>query len=293
MISLWLHNVSCNLEILDLISVDFLVVNGFSSVSYMYIGDSVRLYRRNSIHVAGLCNTRRKKIRNNYGRCFKCLASDHRIADCRDPVRCIRCRKSGHRAYNCKEEDPKDCAMMNRAFGNASVSQKSTYLTWRNFEKEGDTLKCGFRGRPLLRSGLRHLPPEWVYAKVLIRREVTTLDGFWIRCYPWGQYRSVRPHRVSHRAWIRLINLPFECWTIARVAALVGGFERFVKADDITKGMTNLRTFRCQITLDSLRDIPQNMAIVLEEEVFSVRIHLESWERVTDAAGEDPPPPTE
>ncbi|KAJ1273950.1 hypothetical protein BS78_05G025200 [Paspalum vaginatum] len=31
------------------------------------------------------------------GKCFICLAPDHRSASCRDPIRCFRCRRSGHR----------------------------------------------------------------------------------------------------------------------------------------------------------------------------------------------------
>ncbi len=37
------------------------------------------------------------------GRCFRCLASDHFVAACRDPVRCRTCRKTGHRVGQCKE----------------------------------------------------------------------------------------------------------------------------------------------------------------------------------------------
>jgi hypothetical protein len=29
--------------------------------------------------------------------CFRCLASDHLVRDCRDPIRCILCRRLGHR----------------------------------------------------------------------------------------------------------------------------------------------------------------------------------------------------
>jgi hypothetical protein len=36
------------------------------------------------------------------GRCFRCLAFDHRIADCRDPFKCLLCFKSGHRARHCR-----------------------------------------------------------------------------------------------------------------------------------------------------------------------------------------------
>ncbi|OAY82374.1 Cytochrome b-c1 complex subunit 6 [Ananas comosus] len=55
--------------------------------------------------------------------------------------------------------------------------------------------------------------------------------------------------------------------------------------------MTDLRAFKCQISLDSLRDIPQIMSIVLGEEVFSVMLHLESWERVANVEGGEPPAP--
>lgn len=34
--------------------------------------------------------------------CFRCLASDHQVSDCRDPVRCRLCRASGHRSDRCK-----------------------------------------------------------------------------------------------------------------------------------------------------------------------------------------------
>ncbi|WVZ48763.1 hypothetical protein U9M48_000177 [Paspalum notatum var. saurae] len=36
------------------------------------------------------------------GRCFKCLASDHRSSTCRNSVRCFGCRRYGHRLRDCK-----------------------------------------------------------------------------------------------------------------------------------------------------------------------------------------------
>ncbi|CAL5061468.1 unnamed protein product [Urochloa decumbens] len=33
--------------------------------------------------------------------CFRCLASDHQVRDCRDPPRCRNCRRSGHRVRTC------------------------------------------------------------------------------------------------------------------------------------------------------------------------------------------------
>lgn len=36
------------------------------------------------------------------GRCFRCLARDHLIAQCRDPIRCLECGRSGHTSRFCK-----------------------------------------------------------------------------------------------------------------------------------------------------------------------------------------------
>ncbi|KAK3121212.1 hypothetical protein QOZ80_8BG0648230 [Eleusine coracana subsp. coracana] len=36
------------------------------------------------------------------GRCFRCLASDHKVAQCRDPPKCILCFRSGHKAKWCR-----------------------------------------------------------------------------------------------------------------------------------------------------------------------------------------------
>ncbi|CAO2150256.1 unnamed protein product [Urochloa humidicola] len=33
--------------------------------------------------------------------CFRCLATDHKVRDCRDPPRCRNCRRSGHRVRSC------------------------------------------------------------------------------------------------------------------------------------------------------------------------------------------------
>ncbi len=46
---------------------------------------------------------RKSRGRAPFGsRCFRCLAPDHRVAVCRDPVRCLVCRRAGHRASQCK-----------------------------------------------------------------------------------------------------------------------------------------------------------------------------------------------
>ncbi|KAE8790054.1 D-3-phosphoglycerate dehydrogenase, chloroplastic [Hordeum vulgare] len=37
------------------------------------------------------------------GRCFRCLSSKHRRAECRDPIHCVLCRRAGHIARNCPQ----------------------------------------------------------------------------------------------------------------------------------------------------------------------------------------------
>ena len=39
--------------------------------------------------------------RRAYGLCFRCLAEDHFVADCRGPVTCLGCGRSGHRERGC------------------------------------------------------------------------------------------------------------------------------------------------------------------------------------------------
>nr|CAD1842907.1 unnamed protein product [Ananas comosus var. bracteatus] len=257
-------------------------------------------------------------------RCFRCLARDHVVAVCRDPLRCRRCRRTGHRAKFCNSKLATPAAAMNRAHqhrGRAPLSKVYVPFTeeyLRRVELRRNalladvippanlgpdpiiTIKSALARRfggynddfAVARCRERDFAiflPEWVPAGVLTRREVLTFDGFWLRCYPWGQYRDARPHHVQYKAWIRLINLPFEIWTVARVAALVSGFGRFIKADGPTKAMTDLRAFRCQIALDSIYSIPQTLSVIIGEELFPVMVHLERWER-SDAGGANAPP---
>nr|CAD1840641.1 unnamed protein product [Ananas comosus var. bracteatus] len=264
-------------------------------------------------------------------RCFRCLARDYVVVACWDPVRCRRCLCYGHRASLCRaDRGPKASNHMYRPYhrprrapGRAPVSKvfvpyTEEYLRRRDLHQNAvlaDVIRPANLGPDLIntiknalarRFGgytddfavARHRErdyaiflPEWAPADVLTRREVLTLNDFWIRCYLWGQHSNARPHRSRYRAWIRLINLPFEIWTIPRVAAIVGGFGRFVKADATTRAMTDLRAYRCQVVMDSMLDVPQNQSIVLGDELFSVMVHLESWKFIADGGGGDPPVP--
>lgn len=38
------------------------------------------------------------------GRCYRCLGRDHKLAECRDPLRCLACRRNDHFARECPEK---------------------------------------------------------------------------------------------------------------------------------------------------------------------------------------------
>nr|CAD1832858.1 unnamed protein product [Ananas comosus var. bracteatus] len=67
-------------------------------------------------HHANLAySNRATHTRRAVKRCFRCLATDHSVAACRDPVRCRRCWKTGHRAHRCKENPGTYTSKMHRA----------------------------------------------------------------------------------------------------------------------------------------------------------------------------------
>lgn len=146
-------------------------------------------------------------------RCFRCLASDHLVAECRDPLRCLHCRRSGHRARSCKDNPRAGADIMNRAGGNrdrpprAKVYVPYTEEYVRRVEIRRNailadvirpanlgpdpiaTIKAALASRfggynddfAVARCRERDFAiflPEWVPAAVLARREILTLNGF-------------------------------------------------------------------------------------------------------------------
>ncbi len=133
--------------------------------------------------------------------------------------------------------------------------------------------------------------PGWVSAEILLRRQIITLESIWLRCFSWGAQQNARPDRSRYTAWIQLRGVPFECWMPARVASMICGFGRFIRADDVSKSMTDMRSYRCRIAVDSIQEIPQRLAIVMGDEIVDIYVHLESWERVNGEGGDLQPPP--
>lgn len=49
-----------------------------------------------------------------YGHCFRCLASDHKLQQCRDPIRCVRCLRSGHHTRHYRSTAPQSTSKLAR-----------------------------------------------------------------------------------------------------------------------------------------------------------------------------------
>ncbi|CAN6166399.1 unnamed protein product [Urochloa humidicola] len=56
-------------------------------------------------------------------RCYRCLASDHLIAACRDPIRCRGCLRNGHRSQDCSKAGSISCTLWPRSAGRSSSKE--------------------------------------------------------------------------------------------------------------------------------------------------------------------------
>nr|CAD1842547.1 unnamed protein product [Ananas comosus var. bracteatus] len=253
------------------------------------------------------------------GRCYRCLDTDHRAAFCKAPIRCLRCRKTGHIARACMDRLPMSVYRAMRArpsYLSAFVPLSEDFFARQNrrrnamlvdvlpprtlghFPQEtiANKLASRFGGLPadfhVARYSERDFViflPEWVPSDQLIRREILSLDNLRLRCYPWNPYERARRAQLTYNVWIRLVSLPYECWSSRTVAALVGGFGRFIRADDFSVRMVDLTGYRCLVSVDYLSDIPENLEITVGDSSLSVLIQLERWGRRDAVAPGNPP----
>lgn len=118
--------------------------------------------------------------------------------------------------------------------------------------------------------------PQWVHAGDLVRRSLLYLAHCKLRCFSWNPHRNASRSLITLKVWIRLVNLPFECWSESRVASIVNGFGRFLKADENSLNVFDLTSFRCQIAVEDPSDIPENLAITMGDLTVPVSVVLES-----------------
>ncbi len=67
---------------------------------------------------------------------------------------------------------------------------------------------------------LRHFPQDrdfilfllvWVRAEDLVGRETLRLPSCKLWCFHWNPYGGAPRSRLSFKAWIQIVSLPFEC----------------------------------------------------------------------------------
>nr|CAD1821286.1 unnamed protein product [Ananas comosus var. bracteatus] len=233
---------------------------------------------------------------------------------CRDPVRCTRCFKTGHFARACMDRLPLPVYRFMRArpsYLSAFVPLSDDFIARQNRRRNAilvdvlppanlghfpqDTIANELASRFGGFSSDFHVAryrerdyvvflPEWVPTDRLIRREVLNLGALRLRCSPWDPYHGARRPPLTYKAWIRFVSLPYECWSSRTVAALVGGFGRFIRPDDFSARMVDLSGYRCLIAVNHLSDIPENLEITFGDLSIYVLIQLERWDRA-DAFG--------
>ncbi len=242
------------------------------------------------------------------GRCFRCLGRDHFIRHCRDPVRCGRCFRTGHLARSCSLRPHPSLAKMQdfrdfrphsaKAFTPLSEEYRTRHeqsgravmvdiigranLGHRPHDTIADDLAARFGGYPsdFLVAGYRDRDfvvflPVWVRPETLLANELIRLQHCRLKCYPWEPLRNAERSRLSSKAWIRLMKLPFECWSEDRVSAMVCGFARFLHADEQSIEFGDLSGFKCLIAVDSLTDIPETLVVSMGDYIVTVPIRIE------------------
>ncbi len=138
------------------------------------------------------------------------------------------------------------------------------------------------------------LLPEWVRPEDLINNGLTRLAHCRLRCFSWEPYQNADISSLSYKAWVKIGNLPFECWSTPRVSGIVSGFGRFLRVDDNSVNIVDMSGFRCLVAVDDLTDIREHLAISLGDVVITVPVRIESTapfggeDRGTPFAGGEP-----
>nr|CAD1824878.1 unnamed protein product [Ananas comosus var. bracteatus] len=254
------------------------------------------------------------------GRCYRCLGRDHWASHCRDPLRCARCFKVGHKARHCMDRLPLHVYRAMRArpgYLSTFVPLSDDFFDRQNHRRNAilvdvippaalghspqETIATGFANRfggyqtdfHVARHSERDYVvflPEWVQREHLLRKDSLSLGSLRLRCFAWDLYRGARRLDSTYNVWIRLVSLSDECWSSRTIAALVGGFGRFIKPDDFSRRMVDLSGYRCLIAVNHLYDIPENLEITFGDATISVLIQLERRGRTDADDGRRAPP---
>nr|CAD1841210.1 unnamed protein product [Ananas comosus var. bracteatus] len=216
------------------------------------------------------------EVRKRYVKSLaKCLGFSHRAAKCREPIRCRSCFKTGHLARACMDRPPLHVYRAMRArpsYLSAFVPLTDDFFVRQNRSRNAILVDV------LPPKNLGHFPQETIAIRLAGRFGGFPSD-FHVARYSERDFIIFLPEKalLTYNVWIRLVSLPYECWSSRTVAVLVGGFGRFIRADDFTVRMEDLTSYRCLISVNHLSDIPENLEITVGDLSLSVLIQLDRW----------------
>ncbi len=70
---------------------------------------------------------------------------------------------------------------------------------------------------------------------------------------------------------------------------MISGFRRFIRADETSKNMADLRAYHCRVAVEDVSEIPHRLSTVVRDEIIDIQIYLESFKRIQEGGGDDPP----
>ncbi|CAN6164517.1 unnamed protein product [Urochloa humidicola] len=110
------------------------------------------------------------------GRCFNCLASDHKIHQCRDPPKCILCLRFGHRARYCPSPPTTATTTRNSPPPPSSATHFPALSSTIPPQPSPSLLVAAMDGTeesaPLPRPGAPHVRPDRVEATAPVTKEM-------------------------------------------------------------------------------------------------------------------------
>ncbi len=244
-----------------------------------------------------------------HGNCFRCLASNHWARDCRDPVKCLKCLGNGHLARNCRIPSTRAPRKMQGGYRLRPHAAKVFVPLTEGFHSRQQRGRRAVIAIICRRANLGHHPqgtlandlagrfgglsndfqvakfrahdyviflPQWVQPEDLVRRDGLRLTHCRIRCFTWNPLWDAVRARLRFKVWIKLMGLPYECWSEGKVSAVVNDFGRYLRADDSSRDLLDINFYKCKVAVEDPADVPENLYLTMGDLLVHIPIVLVS-----------------